>query len=416
MKMIKNNSAVMADTTSDLWEKMNKLTVGECFFQIRNGANIKQGVADGGFPITRIETIANDRFNRDRMGYAGITDADKYQSYILEDGDLLMSHINSVQYLGRTVLYHKQENEKIIHGMNLLAMKANRDILNPAYAQYYFRSIPFRAQIRQITKKSVNQASFTVSDLKKIPIQVPSLLEQCNAVETLDRVNKLLELYQHQLQTLDKLVKARFVELFGDPKINPNNYLVCPLSEYISFLTSGSRGWAQYCTDNGSEWFITIKNVKDCHISTDNMQPIDAPDNAEAKRTKVQEGDLLISITADLGRTGVVTKEIAEHGAYINQHLTCIRLNKTVLNPLYVAYFMESPAGKEQFELKNQSAVKAGLNFNSIKSLRIMIPSINEQNMFVEFLNQTDKSKVAVQKSLDEAQLLFDSLMQQYFE
>lgn len=416
MKMIKNNSAVKADTTSDLWEKMNKLTVGECFFQIRNGANIKQGVADGGFPITRIETIANDRFNRDRMGYAGITDADKYQSYILEDGDLLMSHINSVQYLGRTVLYHKQENEKIIHGMNLLAMKANRDILNPAYAQYYFRSIPFRAQIRQIAKKSVNQASFTVSDLKKIPIQVPSLLEQCNAVETLDRVNKLLELYQHQLQTLDKLVKARFVELFGDPKINPNNYLVCPLSEYISFLTSGSRGWAQYCTDNGSEWFITIKNVKDCHISTDNMQPIDAPDNAEAKRTKVQEGDLLISITADLGRTGVVTKEIAEHGAYINQHLTCIRLNKTVLNPLYVAYFMESPAGKEQFELKNQSAVKAGLNFNSIKSLRIMIPSINEQNMFVEFLNQTDKSKVAVQKSLDEAQLLFDSLMQQYFE
>ena len=393
MKMIKNNSAVMADTTSDLWEKMNKLTVGECFFQIRNGANIKQGVADGGFPITRIETIANDRFNRDRMGYAGITDADKYRSYILEDGDLLMSHINSVQYLGRTVLYHKQENEKIIHGMNLLAMKANRDILNPAYAQYYFRSIPFREQIRQITKKSVNQASFTVSDLKKIPMQVPSLLEQCNAVETLDRVNKLLELHQHQLQKLDELVKARFVELFGDPKINPNNYLVCPLSEYISFLTSGSRGWAQYCTDNGSEWFITIKNVKDCHISTDNMQPIDAPDNAEAKRTKVQEGDLLISITADLGRTGVVTKKIAEHGAYINQHLTCIRLNKTVLNPLYVAYFMESPAGKEQFELKNQSAVKAGLNFNSIKSLRIMIPSINEQNMFVEFLNQTDKSK-----------------------
>ena len=243
----------------------------------------------------------------------------------------------------------------------------------------------------------------------------PSITVQKEIVAELDKISSIIDLRNAELQKLDELVKARFVELFGDPKINPNNYLVCPLSEYISFLTSGSRGWAQYCTDNGSEWFITIKNVKDCHISTDNMQPIDAPDNAEAKRTKVQEGDLLISITADLGRTGVVTKEIAEHGAYINQHLTCIRLNKTVLNPLYVAYFMESPAGKEQFELKNQSAVKAGLNFNSIKSLRIMIPSINEQNMFVEFLNQTDKSKVAVQKSLDEAQLLFDSLMQQYF-
>ena len=241
------------------------------------------------------------------------------------------------------------------------------------------------------TRQKLTQAT-----MRQMLIPQRAYQEQCDIVAQMNKVNLIIKTRQNQLQKLDELVKARFVELFGDPKINPNNYLVCPLSEYISFLTSGSRGWAQYCTDNGSEWFITIKNVKDCHISTDNMQPIDAPDNAEAKRTKVQEGDLLISITADLGRTGVVTKEIAEHGAYINQHLTCIRLNKTVLNPLYVAYFMESPAGKEQFELKNQSAVKAGLNFNSIKSLRIMIPSINEQNMFVEFLNQTDKSKLQV--------------------
>ena len=124
------------------------------------------------------------------------------------------------------------------------------------------------------------------------------------------------------------------------------------------------------------------------------MQPINAPVYAEAKRTKVQEGDLLISITADLGRTGVVTKEIADHGAYINQHLTCIRLNKEMLNPLYVAFFMESPAGKEQFESKNQSAVKAGLNFNSINSLRLLVPPMDEQNAFVGFVQQIDKSKV----------------------
>ena len=278
---------------------------------------------------------------------------------------------------------------------------------------YYF----MEGYVEELRKLSIGGVIkyIKLGNLTEALIELPKIEDQRTIVDIFNKSKRILSYHQQQLQKLDELVKARFVELFGDPKINPNNYLVCPLSEYISFLTSGSRGWAQYCTDNGSEWFITIKNVKDCHISTDNMQPIDAPDNAEAKRTKVQEGDLLISITADLGRTGVVTKEIAEHGAYINQHLTCIRLNKTVLNPLYVAYFMESPAGKEQFELKNQSAVKAGLNFNSIKSLRIMIPSINEQNMFVEFLNQTDKSKVAVQKSLDEAQLLFDSLVQQYF-
>ena len=234
-------------------------------------------------------------------------------------------------------------------------------------------------------------------------------------VGVLIRTEGIFAARQQQLQKLDELVKARFVEMFGDSKTNPNGYPIRQLSEYIEFLTSGSRGWAQYCVDSGTEWFITIKNVKDCRISLDNMQPVNAPDNAEAKRTKVQEGDLLISITADLGRTGVVTKEIAEHGAFINQHLTCIRLNQKVLNPLYVAYFMESPAGKEQFESKNQSAVKAGLNFNSINSLRLMVPPLEEQNAFVNFVEQTDKSKVAVQKALDETQLLFDSLMQKYF-
>ena len=394
---------------------MSIRTIDECFYQIRNGANIKQGTVEGGYPITRIETTANDRFNRDRMGYAGITDIEKYESYILQDGDLLMSHINSVQYLGRTVLYEKQGNEKIIHGMNLLGLKARRDIIIPAYARYCFYSYSFRQQIGRITKKSVNQASFAVADLKKIKIKVPDLSEQSRVVDILNRLNQVIEDRQQELQKLDDLTKARFVEMFGDPIKNPKEYPVHQLSEYITSLTSGSRGWARYCVDDGNEWFITIKNVKDCHIITDNMQPVNAPDNAEAKRTKVQEGDLLISITADLGRTGVVTKEIAEHGAYINQHLSCIRINKEVLKPLFVAHYMESPAGKEQFAAKNQNAVKAGLNFNSINSLRLIVPPIREQEDFINFINQVNKSKVEVQKALDETQKLFDSLMQQYF-
>ena len=96
----------------------------------------------------------------------------------------------------------------------------------------------------------------------------------------------------------------------------------------------------------------------------------------------------------------------AEHGAYINQHLTCIRLDMKVLNPLYVAYFMETPAGKEQFEAKNQSAVKAGLNFNSINSLRIIIPPIDKQNEFVTFVKHVDKSRLTIQNGLNRMELL----------
>ena len=412
MKMIKNNSAVKADTTSDLWEKMNKLTVGECFLQIRNGANIKQGVADGGFPITRIETIANDRFNRDRMGYAGITDADKYQSYILEDGDLLMSHINSVQYLGRTVLYHKQENEKIIHGMNLLAMKANRDILNPAYAQYYFRSIPFRAQIRQITKKSVNQASFTVSDLKKIPIQVPSLLEQCNAVETLDRVNKLLELHQQQLQKLDELVKARFVEMFGDES-NPYNFPIVSIEDVASVQVGVVIKPAQYYTDadHGIKTFRSL-NIGPMHIKDTDWVYFSEEGNRKNQKSVLNENDLVIVRSGAPGTACVITKEYAGCNSV---DIIIARPDLGKVNPYYLCQYTNLPHGKKQIEEGTGGAAQQHFNVGKYNKIRLTLPPLDQQLKFEKFVEQTDKSKVAVQKSLDEAQLLFDSLMQQYF-
>lgn len=181
--------------------------------------------------------------------------------------------------------------------------------------------------------------------------------------------------------------------LFGDPVENSKNLPVRQLSEHMTYLTSGSRGWAKYYSNSG-EWFITIKNVKNCKISVEDVQCITPPQGAEADRTRLQEGDLLISVTADLGRTGVVTGEIAEHGAYINQHLTCVRLDSDVLDPFYVAYFMESEAGKKQFYAKNLSSVKAGLNFESIRTLEIMVPPLRAQKDFVDFTRQSDKSKL----------------------
>lgn len=104
--------------------------------------------------------------------------------------------------------YEKQGDEKIIHGMNLLGLKARRDIIIPAYARYCFYSQPFREQIGRITKKSVNQASFAVADLKKIKIIVPDLSEQCEVIDILNRVNQVIEDRQRELRKMDDLIKA----------------------------------------------------------------------------------------------------------------------------------------------------------------------------------------------------------------
>ena len=250
--------------------------------------------------------------------------------------------------------------------------------------------------------------------LGEIDVAVPPIKEQQYVASVLDKLTALISLRKQQLDKLDELVKARFAEMFGDPVQNPKGWPVHQLQEFVLFLTSGSRGWSQYFSDSG-EYFITIKNVKNCCITLDNVQYVVPPDNAEARRTKVQEGDLLISITADLGRTGLVTKEISDYGAYINQHLTCIRLNRAVLQPLYVAYYMESEAGKMQFQSKNQTGVKAGLNFESINSLNLMVPPLENQSDFVDFVTKVTRQKLTIQQSLDKLEVLKKALMQEYF-
>ena len=286
----------------------------------------------------------------------------------------------------------------------------------PEYSEYlghYFNSPVYRRKISALSA-GANINNIKNEHIDNLDIQLVDEKERREIITILNELNMLISLRKQQLFKLDELVKARFVEMFGDAKLNPNNLPCCSLSEYIVFLTSGSRGWSQYFTDSG-EYFITIKNVKNCKITLQDVQCVTPPDNAEAKRTRVQENDLLISITADLGRTGIVTKEIAEHGAYINQHLTCIRLKQDKLNPLYVAYYMESDAGKEQFIAKNQSAVKAGLNFNAINSLKLMVPPLSLQNEFAAFVERVDQQKQTVQQSLEKLKLMKKALMQEYF-
>ena len=242
--------------------------------------------------------------------------------------------------------------------------------------------------------------------LKDYEFELPDLDKQDDLVELLKAAHRTRKAYQNQIAATDELVKSQFIEMFGDPVDNTKALPVHQLSRHIRYLTSGSRGWAKYYTDSG-EWFITIKNVKDCMISVDDVQCVTPPPGAEADRTRLQEGDLLISVTADLGRTGVVTKEIADHGAYINQHLVCIRLDTQVLDPLYVAYFMESEAGKKQFFAKNLSSVKAGLNFDSIRTLELIVPPLDKQKEFISFTKQSDKSKFVVSnRNLSSASIL----------
>ena len=389
-----------------------KKTIDDCFFQIQNGANIKQGDVDGGFPITRIETTANDKFNRDRMGYAGITDISKYESYVLEDGDLLMSHINSVQYLGRTVLYVKQTDETIIHGMNLLRLKARRDVINPAYARYCFYGSPFRRQVRKITKKSVNQASFAVKDLKQIKIDVPSLSEQEQIVEVLDKLQKIIEIRSNELSTLDNLIKARFVELFGDPINNPKGWEVVTIGDIVTEVKNGTRKPA---VEGGKYPYLRMNNLtSDGHLDLNDLKYIDISED-EIEKCVVRKGDVLFNRTNSIELVGKTAVFDLPDDMVISGYIIRVRLNERML-PEVLSQYMNLAALKDILRSMAKGAVnQANINAQELQSIKVYIPDMGLQKKFIEMKEQVDKSKVAVQKALDESQKLFDSLMQQYF-
>ena len=262
--------------------------------------------------------------------------------------------------------------------------------------------------------QGVAQRNLEIKRFRNLSVPLPPLAIQRRIAAKLDRLCDIVAKRKNQLSQLNQLVKSRFVEMFGDPITNPKGWPMAKIGGHLQFLTSGSRGWAKYYADDG-ELFITIKNVKGGKISTNDVQHVKPPTGAETERTRVQEGDLLISITADLGRTGIVTRDLADQGAYINQHLSCVRLDRKSVEPLFVAFYLESAAGKAQFEKKNQSAVKAGLNFEAIRSLRFYLPPLALQREFASFVEKVDKLAFAARRRRDVARQLYRAKIQEFF-
>jgi len=341
----------------------------------------------------KVDLSTSDRYISEEEAYG------KYKHFLCDVGDFIIASSGiKVNYIDKKMGFVDESMLPLCMNTSTIRFKVlDENQLRIRYFMYYLKSQHFKEQLfKQITGSA--QLNYGPSHLKKMIMPLIDLDKQDEIVTCMDKVQNVIEMRQKELIQLGNLIKARFVEMFGDTVQNSMKWEEHLLSEYIIFLTSGSRGWAQYFTEECNEVFITIKNVKNNHISLDDVQYIDAPDNKEAERTKVQTGDLLISITADLGRTGVVDEKIANMGAYINQHLSLVRLDSNKINPLYVSHFLETEGGKRQFESKNQNGVKAGLNFEAIKSLKLLVPDKKLQEEYLEFVARVDKSKFVLQK------------------
>lgn len=386
-----------------------EMILGELFSLVRNGANIKQYDDASGFPITRIQTISSGFVDRSKVGYANIDDATRYSSYILQDGDILMSHINSLDHLGKAALYQHAEGETLIHGMNLLVLRADTSSLIPKYALRLFQSNKFKASLRKIAKKSVNQASFSVSDLKRLRINVPSLDSQTYVANLFDTIDCIITRAQKLTELLDRLVKSRFIEMFGDVRENPHGYKKACLKDVaIGRLTYGANCSA--VDYDGRTRYLRITDITDAGGLNDDVK---SPSVINEKYT-LADGDLLFARSgATVGKTHRYRQ--ADGRAMYAGYLIRLVPNQAIVLPDYLFWYTRTDFYKSFIEHAQRTVAQPNINAQQFGLLEILLPPLDNQRSFVAFANRVDKLRFDVQRQVEKLETLKKSLMQEYF-
>ncbi|WP_278994694.1 restriction endonuclease subunit S [Prevotella melaninogenica] len=385
--------------------------IGECFSYIKNGANIKQTKGAEGYPITRIETLSGGVFNRDRLGYADVVDLEQYKDYILESGDLLVSHINSKTYIGRTVVYEGKQGENIIHGMNLLRLKHNRSLINSAFLCYYTQSVSFKLDIMRIRKDAVNQSSFAISDFKKIRIPVPVLATQLSIVSELDKLNELIQIKKEQLKDYDALAQSIFYEMFGDPVENEKGWEVKTFGDCFSIGAGGTPSTkVKEYWDNGTIPWIGSNMCQNCIITETDGKFITEEGLNHSSTKLLSPGTVLVALVgATIGKVGLLRIETCT-----NQNVAFIKVQEAeTFTSEFVYYHLMGlygefmKIGKGNFKMANQGFIKL---------LPISCPPLSLQQSFAHKIEQIERQKAEVQKTITDLETLLAARMQYWFD
>jgi type I restriction enzyme S subunit len=321
---------------------------------------------------------------------------------LFEKGSILFAKSGMSSKLGRIYMLPK-EAYVVSH---LAVIKIFDDFVLEDYIKYFFQYRPPFHLIRDDAYPSIK-----LGDIENISIDLPDLQTQRQIVAALDKAQSIIDKRQKSVELLDELLRATFLDMFGDPALNSKNWKIDELGNQLSFLTSGSRGWAKYYSENGA-LFLRINNLGYNELRLEDVIRVKVPKSAEARRTKVEKGDVLLSITADLGRTAVVPDNFEK--AHINQHIAILRV-KNELNPYFLSEYISCNGGRHLLRKYSKGAAKSGLNFNDIRTLRIFIPPIREQEIFEKTYHQIYSLKEKLHVSLNNIKDLFQSLLQRAF-
>ena len=349
-----------------------------------------------GLPIIRIQDLTGNGYE------LGFYDGEYPEKIEINDGDILISWSAS---LG-VYVWNKG---KALLNQHIFKVVFDKIYIDKQYFVYAVRhklgemaNMTHGATMKHIIKK----------DFDATQIPYPVIEKQKQISSNLDRLSNIIELRHKQLNYLDTLIKARFVEIFGTINDNKYGYDIKTLQEVCEQIKDGTHQTPEYTEDKEKGFkFLSSKDVTSGKIDWSNIKYVpESLHNELYARIAPKRGDVLL---AKNGTTGVAA--LVDCDEVFDIYVSLALLRPISVDSIYLWAAVNSVETKHQFDESLKGIGVPNLHLGEIKKAKILVPPFEKQREFGAFIQQVDKSKVAVQKALDETQLLFDSLMQEYF-
>lgn len=330
----------------------------------------------------------------------------------LKNGDILFSIAGAI---GRVAIVTEEMLPANINQALAIIRISDEQVYLP-YIKLILTS-PIVIEQFERKKQGVAQLNLSLKDINEISIPLPGKDKQIELAELFDKVVGVISKRNKELSVLDDLIKARFVEMFGDPIINSFGIDTKSMTDVCEII-DGDRGknypTADEFSDEGYCLFLNAKNVTSTGFNFATCMFVAKEKDEVLRKGKLSRGDVVLTTRGTLGNLAFYTEDIPFEHVRINSGMVILRMKQDVVDEVYFIEQFKMQLADIREKIASGSA-QPQLPISAMNKINILTPNIEKQRQFADFVRKVDKSKVAVQKALDETQLLFDSLMQKYF-
>lgn len=388
---------------------MEKVKLGDVC-EIINGYAFKSNLyEENGIRIIRITNVQKGYIEDTEPKFYNLNLKRELNKYMLYEKDLLISLTGNV---GRVGILKKEMLPAALNQRVGCIRVLNKSRLDKNYLFNVLNNKLFENECIN-NSKGIAQKNLSTEWLKEYKINLPSLEEQKNIANKLDKVQKIIDIRKKQIEELDKLIKSQFVEMFGDININDKLWKEDILRNHLKVI--GGYAFKSSEFKNSGIPILRIGNINTGYFRPKDLMFWNEED--KLKNYIIYPNDIVMSLTGtvgkdDYGNVCIMGRDYEKY--YLNQRNAKLELKDT-LDKIYISYALRVPEIKKRLTGISRGVRQANIANKDIENLYIPIPPIELQNQFADIVKQIDKQKFEIQKNLEEMQKLQESLMNKYF-